>query len=107
MMRAGRNCFDPQQTGNLGRGEVTLPGPIAKLAVPIASPRPDRSVILQGKAMTIASANCLDFGESAYLHGCRKMAIGHCSVAKLALPIVTPGPDRPVFFQGDGMAVPG
>src|SRR5215471_16596191 len=98
-----RNVGKPVH-GNPG-GTVFL-GPIAKLAVPIVSPRPDRAITLERKAMTISSGDGLDFGNRANLLGCRKMAVGHGSVAKLPLPIVAPGPDRAVSFQRDGMALP-
>jgi len=84
----------------LGGGVLVFVGPVAELAVEIAAPGPEATVVLDGYGVVITCGNGRPCVQS-YLDGSARAVAG--PVAELAFGIAAPGPEGAVRLEGDSM----
>ena len=73
----------------------------------VTSPGPDRTIVSHSQAVTVAaketsSGDSCDGREVNNLNGYQTQS--GSAVTKLAAPVISPGPNRPVFIQGKRVA---
>src|SRR2546427_262305 len=78
---------------------------VAELPVPVEAPRPERAVGLQRQRMPLETTGKHRHDAIQVHHLDRARVIGGRAVTELAICVSSPGPDRAVTLQRDGVTL--